>query len=125
MEDAGMKRRRILIVESDVVVRLSLEASLVGLGPVAFISRRSALAARDILHERVDFAFLSATGADPETFALARALLARDVPFAFVTSESAEELPRIWRRHLHVAAPLRRASVQAAILQAEDGLLAA
>jgi CheY-like chemotaxis protein len=120
-----MKRRRVLIVESDVIVRLAIEASLTDLGPVAFISRRSALAAQDSLNERIDFAFISASGADAGTFAFARALMARDVPFAFITSESGDELPRVWRAHTRVTKSPRRASVQMALQQAAEDLLVA
>lgn len=120
-----MKRRRILIVESDVVVRMTLEVCLTGLGPAAFISRRSARAARDISGERFDFGFIGTTDAGLDTFVLARALQARDIPFAFITNETGGELPRMWHSHARVTTPLRRASVQAVLLQAEDDLLVA
>jgi DNA-binding response OmpR family regulator len=120
-----MGRRRILIVEDDVVVRMSLEALLAEVGPVAIVSRRSLNDAKKILQERFDFAFLAAKVAGEESSSLAYALRAKGVPFAFLTNNPASDLQNIWRSHPFISNPPRRVAVRRALARIDDDLLVA
>jgi DNA-binding NtrC family response regulator len=120
-----MKKLRILIVEDDVVTRMALENLLTQVAPVAIIARRSVDGAREVLRERFDFAFLDVNVSDGETFGLASALLAKRVPFAFMTDRPFNNVPKAWRSYPALLKPLRRSAVQQVLLRAEEDRLVA
>ncbi len=120
-----MKKLRILIVESDILARMALENLLVEITPVAVIARRSVREAPDVLRERFDFAFIDTKVADGETFSLAYALAARGVPFAFMSDQPRDELPKAWLSYPVVSKPPRFSAVRQALLHVENYSLVA
>ena len=119
-----MKRRRILILESDVVTRMALEGLLTELGPVAVVTHRTVAGAKEVQRERFDFAFLDVRLADGETFGLARSLAAHGVPFAFMVDD-VKDVPPAWRDYPVISKPARLSAVRQVLQRAEDCCLVA
>lgn len=97
-----MRGKRILVVEDEFLIALDIagaleQGGLVVIGPLASV--RDALHALE--HERVEGALLDANLGGEPVGRVADALLARRIPFAFVSGYGREQLPR----H-HQGAPL-------------------
>jgi CheY-like chemotaxis protein len=97
-----MRGKRILVVEDEFLIALDIagaleQGGLVVIGPLASV--RDALHALE--HERVDGALLDANLGGEPVGRVADALLARRIPFAFVSGYGREQLPR-----QHQGAPL-------------------
>ena len=96
--EAAVQGRRVLVVEDEPLIALEIEAELAAagatvLGPVGIKED----AARLIETEPLDAALLDATLAGKPVDALAAALDARDVPFAFTSGHGPAELPEGFR----------------------------
>jgi CheY-like chemotaxis protein len=89
-----MAARRILVVEDEFLIALDIAGALeqgghLVIGPLASV--RDALAALE--REKVDGALLDANLGGEPVGSVADALLARRVPFAFVSGYGREQLP--------------------------------
>jgi CheY-like chemotaxis protein len=89
-----MTAKRILVVEDEFLIALDIagaleQGGLVVIGPLASIP--DALLALE--HERIDGALLDANLGGQSVGRLADTLLARHVPFAFVSGYGREQLP--------------------------------
>ena len=96
--EAAVQGRRVLVVEDEPLIALEIEAELTAagatvLGPVGM----KEVAARLIETEPLDAALLDATLAGKPVDALAAALDAHDVPFAFTSGHGPAELPEGFR----------------------------
>jgi CheY-like chemotaxis protein len=94
-----MRDKRILVVEDEFLIALDIagaleQGGLVVIGPLASV--RDALHALE--HERVDGALLDANLGGEPVGRVADALLARRIPFAFVSGYGREQLPRQHQR---------------------------
>jgi CheY-like chemotaxis protein len=93
-----LKRLRILVVEDEALVALLLEGMLIDLGhsvvgPVARFSKALEMAQR----EELDVAILDVNIHGQETYAVAEALAARQVPFVFATGYDPKRLREPYR----------------------------
>ena len=90
-----MRGKRILVVEDEFLIALDIagaleQGGLVVIGPLASV--RDALHALE--HEKVDGALLDANLGGEPVGRVVDALLARRIPFAFVSGYGREQLPR-------------------------------
>src|SRR3954451_20999445 len=89
-----MRRRRVLIVEDDPMVALDLEAIVVGATDADVAVANSVKEARRVLGDAAfDAAFLDIDVLDGKTFEVARLLVERGTPFAFVSGARREDVP--------------------------------
>ena len=97
-----MKILRILIVESEMSLAMDLEMMIEKIASVTFVTEKSVGAAKKVLHEALDFAFLDFDVTKGKTFEIAEILELKHVPFVFVLSSSQDQLPN-WaaQRPLH------------------------
>jgi CheY-like chemotaxis protein len=91
--DKPLSGRRILAVEDDMLIRLTLEDMLAELGCEAVSTAGTIDQALDLIDVRVfDAATLDVNLGGVSSYAVADALAARGVPFAFVTGYGAKFL---------------------------------
>jgi CheY-like chemotaxis protein len=98
--------RRVLVVEDEAMIALLIESVLdeAGcriVGPMA--DADAALAA--IRSERVDAALLDICLSGARSYPIADALVARGVPFAFVSGLALTDMPPAYRNRPHVTKP--------------------
>lgn len=100
-----MGELRILVVEDDPVISLHLEAIITQIVDAEVIVSRSAAEARIGMDGVIDYAFLDIDVIDGTTYAVASALLAREIPFAFLSASNRELVPAALRSVPFVAKP--------------------
>ena len=113
-----MTGKRILIVEDEVLIAISLEAALSdgGLTPVGPFSRvDKAVAAAET--EALDAAVLDVNLAGAKVFPVADALAARDIAFLFLTGYVTGQLPREYRGTTILAKPFQGRQIVDCILK--------
>ncbi len=93
-----MAARRILVVEDEFLIAMDIagvleQAGLTVIGPAANVGDALEALAR----ETVDGALLDAQLAGETASSIADALIARGIPFAFVTGHGRENLPAAYR----------------------------
>jgi CheY-like chemotaxis protein len=106
---AAPDARRILVVEDEMLVAMLLEDMIAALGhavvgPFARIDEAME-AAR---HAAVDAAILDVNLDGRESYPVAEALAARDVPFAFATGYGSQGLRDPWRGRPTLQKPFRQ-----------------
>jgi DNA-binding LytR/AlgR family response regulator len=107
---------RILIVEDEPLTAMDLQGLLNELGYENISHAESISRALELIETiNPDFAFLDVNIGRDTVFAVAATLVARKVPFVFVTGVSWENLPAEWRRYPVLAKPLMRAALDAAM----------
>ena len=112
------RKPRILVVEdslllADFVCDLLRDSGTEPVGPVATVAG----ALRIVRDHDLDAAFLDVKVLDGTTFAVCRALQARNVPFAFLSGTKQEVLPIQFIDVPIVAKPFEWTSLQRAIVQ--------
>lgn len=113
---SAMAASRILVVEDEFLIALDIagvleQAGLVVIGPVGTVG--DALEA--IAREAVDGALLDAHLAGEPVGRIADALIARGVPFAFVSGYGSEQLPAAHRKAPLVKKPFTGKDLLAAV----------
>src|SRR3712207_3676635 len=113
-----LKDRRVLVVEDEAPVALDLERTLqatgcVVIGPVAWLER----AVLDASLEAIDVALLDVNLAGSLVFPVADALVARNIPFVFLTGYDSTILPERFRQRPFCQKPYS-AQRLAAVLEA-------
>jgi CheY-like chemotaxis protein len=116
---ASSEGMRVLVVEDEALIAMQIEDALAGsgcrvVGPATRIGE-----AFDLLYaEAVDAALLDVNVAGERSFAIADILLAKQIPFAFVTGfEAASTLPEHLRGAPVVNKPFETAQLDALIAQ--------
>jgi len=107
-----MTIRRILIVEDEVLIAISLEAALSdgGLMPVGPFSRLDqAVSAAET--EALDGAVLDVNLGGAKVFPVADALIARGIPFLFLTGYANSQLPPKYRGTITLAKPFQERQI--------------
>jgi DNA-binding response OmpR family regulator len=99
-------RKRILVIEDEVLLSMDMEASLVEagyevVGPVGMIASAKKL----IADEGCDVALVDANLGGNPVDDLAKLLTNRNIPFAFVTGYGRNALPREFRQALMLSKP--------------------
>lgn len=117
MDDIDLTDRHILVVEDDDMLAESLGELLKGwgatvLGPKATTALALALLAQA---ERVDFAVVDLNLHGTTSFAVADALLARGIPFAFTTGYGNSSIPEPYRHAAVLRKPFGRAELAKAL----------
>ena len=100
-----MGELRILVVEDDPVISLHLESIITQIVDAEVIVSQSAAEARFALQGVIDYAFLDVDVTDGTTYAVASALHARAIPFAFLSASNREHVPAALRSAPFVAKP--------------------
>ena len=88
-----MKTLRILIAEGEPLVAIPLEMVVTEIVTAAVVVEAPVAAAKKILHDLLDFAFLDVNVTDGKTFEVAQILERKHVPFAFISGSPQEQLP--------------------------------
>jgi hypothetical protein len=92
--ERAVKRLRVLLVEDEILVAMDLENTITEIALAEVIIKPSVRSAEEIVNEPFDFAFLDINVTNGETFGIARTLLKKGVPFAFVSAAPPLGVPR-------------------------------
>jgi CheY-like chemotaxis protein len=116
------QRRRVLIVEDEMIVSMLLEDLLQELdyepvGPAARLDEALALAREAV----VDVALLDVNLNGKETYAVAEVLDERGIPFVFATGYGAGGIPEAHRHRPVLSKPFRHRDLAAALAKAMGG----
>jgi CheY-like chemotaxis protein len=107
-----MKTLHILIVEDDPLVAMGLEMMVTEIVTATVVVKESVAAAKKILHDLLDFAFLDVNVTDGKTFEVAQILERKHVPFAFVSGSPQEQLPSDLRSVPFIPKPCYPAQIE-------------
>ena len=88
-----MKILRILIVESEMSWAMDLEMMIQKIASATFVTEASVGAAKKVLHEDLDFAFLDVDLTKGKMFEIAEILEGKRVPYAFISASRQDQLP--------------------------------
>jgi CheY-like chemotaxis protein len=107
---------RILVVEDEAMVAMLIEiivsdAGCVVVGPIATVRR----ALETIERERVDAALLDVRVNGCQAYPVADALMARGIPFVFVSGFARKEMPANYRRCAYIAKPFQPDAILASL----------
>ena len=112
-----MKTLHILIVEDDPLVAMGLEMMVTEIVTATVVVKESVAAAKKILHDLLDFAFLDVNVTDGKTFEVAQILERKHVPFVFISGSPQEQLPSDLRSVPFIPKPFYPAQIER-VLQA-------
>jgi DNA-binding response OmpR family regulator len=88
-----MAKRRILIVEDDVLIALDLQSIVLEAVDAEVLLSRSVALAKDLIEQPVDLALLDVDVTNGKTFEVAMLLKRRQVPFVFLSGSRREHIP--------------------------------
>ena len=108
---------RILILEDDPFIGFDLQAIVEGQGHEVVGVFSSLAEAREHLVDGFDFALLDIDVSDGKSFEIAKALLDRRVPFAFVSASGTSDVPNHLRGACFVPKPFEEATIVRTISQ--------
>ena len=112
---------RVLILEDNPVISMSLEAIIEDVAPAIVTVSASLAAAEKVVEQQFDLALLDIELTNGKTYEIARALDKKQVPVAFVTSHPKDRVPDEFRRFTLIAKPFTAAQIEQAILAATKG----
>jgi DNA-binding response OmpR family regulator len=112
-----MKILRILIVESEMSLAMDLEMMIQKIAAATFVTEATVGAAKKVLHEALDFAFLDVDVTKGKTFEIAEILEGNHVPYAFISASCQDQLPLELRRAPLIPKPFYAAQIKS-VLQA-------
>ncbi|MGO9418782.1 response regulator [Roseiarcus sp.] len=109
MSEDGLTGQKILIVEDEFVVADSLAMYLESLGAAIVGPASSVAAAVDLIRaaDRLDVAILDVNLQGQHAFPVADALIARGVPFVFVTGYGPDSIPKRYGRVPRLTKPFQ------------------
>ena len=107
-----MKILRILIVESEMSLAMDLEMMIQEIASATFVTEASVGAAKKVLHEDLDFAFLDVDVTKGKTFEIAEILERKHVPYAFISASRQDQLPLELRRAPFIPKPFYAAQIE-------------
>ena len=116
-----MKTFRILIIEDEPLVAADLESIIIDIVPAIVMVEASVEAAKKMLHEALDFAFLDVNVTDGKTFEIAHVLERKHVPFVFVSASPQEQLPSALRTAPFLPKPFYPAEIERVLRAVADG----
>jgi CheY-like chemotaxis protein len=110
------RRARVLVVEDEAVIAALIENALVDggcsvVGPVATVGRALEL----IEKTGIDAALLDISINGRDTYPVADLLVARGVPFVFVSGFTRRDLPPRYRHCAHITKPFGPSAIMAAL----------
>jgi DNA-binding response OmpR family regulator len=112
---------RVLILEDDPMISMSLEAIVEDVAPAVVTIRASLAAAENIVEQQFDLALLDIELTNGKTYEIARTLDEKQVPVAFVSANPKDQMPDEFRRFTLIAKPFTAAQIEQAILAATKG----
>jgi DNA-binding response OmpR family regulator len=112
-----VKILHILIVESEMSLAMDLEMMIEKIASATFVTEASVGAAKKVLHEDLDFAFLDVDVTKGKTFEIAEILARKHVPYAFISASRQDQLPLELRRAPFIPKPFYAAQIKS-VLQA-------
>jgi CheY-like chemotaxis protein len=101
-----MPKRRVLIVEDDVIIANDLESIVADAVGAEVLVSRSVARAKNLIEQTLDLALLDVDVTNGKTFEVARLLKRRQVPFVFLTGSSREHIPEERRGEPFLAKPV-------------------
>jgi CheY-like chemotaxis protein len=110
-----MKMLRILIVEDESLIALSLEDMIERVAPAFVLIAGSVAAAKKILDD-LDFAFLDIDVTNGKTYEIANLLERKHVPYAFVSGSRQTDLPFELQSAPFISKPFFPAQIKQALL---------
>ena len=112
-----MKTLCILIVEDEPMVAMDLEMMVTEIVTAAVVVEASVAAAKKVLQQPLDFAFLDVDVTNGKTFEAAQTLERKGVPFVFISGSPQEQLPSDLRGAPFIPKPFYPAQIER-VLQA-------
>jgi two-component SAPR family response regulator len=103
-----MAKRRVLIVEDDVLTAMDLEAFVKQEVDADVLLSRSVALAKKLIDPPVDLAFLDVDFTNGKTFEVAVLLKVRQIPFVFLSGSRREHIPEELRDVPFIAKPYNK-----------------
>jgi two-component SAPR family response regulator len=103
-----MPKRRVLIVEDDVLIALDLESIVATALDAEVLVSRSVARAKALIDGSVDLALLDVDVTNGKTFEVAMLLKLRQVPFVFLSASRGGDIPDELRHSPFIAKPYDR-----------------
>jgi two-component SAPR family response regulator len=88
-----MTKRRVLIVEDEVLIALELESIVERALDTAVLMSRSVARAKQLIAPRLDLALLDVDVTNGKTFEVAMLLRLRQIPFVFLSGSRRKHIP--------------------------------
>jgi DNA-binding response OmpR family regulator len=88
-----MSKRRVLIVEDDVLIAADLESIVSMAVNAEVVLSRSVARAKELMESSLDLALLDVDVTNGKTFEVATMLKARQTPFVFLSGSRREHIP--------------------------------
>jgi DNA-binding LytR/AlgR family response regulator len=101
-----MPKRRVLIVEDEVLIALDLESIVADAVDAEVLVSRSVARAKNLIERSIDLALLDVDVTNGKTFEVAMLLKLRHVPFVFLTASSQEHIAEELRDAPYIAKPV-------------------
>jgi CheY-like chemotaxis protein len=101
-----LSKRRVLIVEDDVVIAYDLESIVADAVGAEVVVSRSVARAKTLIEQTLDLALLDVDVTNGKTFEVAKLLKLRQVPFVFLTGSNREHIPEELRDEPFLAKPV-------------------
>jgi len=114
---------RILILEDDPAIAFDLQAILEAEGHEIVDSVSSLAEAYRHLDDSFDCALLDIDVIGGKSFGVAEALMARHIPFAFVSASEPSDLPRALQQAAFIAKPFEERALLKSVRQIAPNLL--
>jgi DNA-binding response OmpR family regulator len=89
-----MPKRRILIVEDDVLIALDLKSIVAKAVDAEILLSRSVARAKSLIEQSIDLALLDVDVTNGKTFEVAMLLRLQQVPFVFLSASDREHIPQ-------------------------------
>jgi CheY-like chemotaxis protein len=109
---------RVLIVEDEPLVSMTLEGIIEDAVPSVVIVKSSVREAKAVIEEAFNFALLDVDVTNGKTYEIARLLDVKRVPFVFVSGSVKEELPVDLQNVPFIPKPFHPSQIRDAVLAA-------
>jgi two-component SAPR family response regulator len=115
-----MKTLRILIVEDEPLIAMELKIMVIEIVTATVVVEASVAAAKKVLHEILDFAFLDVDVTNGKTFEIAQILERKRVTFFFISGSPQEQLPSDLRNAPFIPKPFYAAQIERVLQTVAD-----
>ncbi len=116
-----MRKIHVLIVEDDAFAAMDLAEFVSDTMPAIIVSALNIAQTKRALDEHFDVVFLDVNVTDGETFEIADLLIARGIPFSFLSGSKREDVPPRLRAVPFLAKPYDPASITKALRAIDVG----
>jgi CheY-like chemotaxis protein len=105
-QGSPMPKRRVLIVEDEVLIALDLESIVADTIDAEVLLSRSVARAKNLIEQSIDLALLDVDVTNGKTFEVAMLFKLRQVPFVFLTALNREHIPEELRDAPYITKPV-------------------